>query len=127
MFGRTERPGCTPCEPVRTLVRANRPALGDRAGPPCRLTAESKRLFDAHVQDVVLTILPRLDVRLFSHDQGPEVLAVEHHDVGRAGLGSGCSCQRSDQLASLGLVRGRREYILSFVVDNRSRSGVMSI
>ncbi len=42
---------------------------------------------DAHVEDVVLTILPRLDVGSFGFDDGAEVLAVEHQDVRQASLG----------------------------------------
>jgi len=44
-------------------------------------------LLDAHVHDVVLAVFPRLDVGLFGDDEGAEVAAVEHHDVGGALFG----------------------------------------
>ena len=49
-------------------------------------------LFDGHVLDVVLAVFPALHMRLFSHDEGAQVAAIEHDHVGQTLLGSGrCS------------------------------------
>ena len=69
------------------LVRADLDVLGDGNGLAFVEDAEAIGLFDRHVQDVELAVLPALDVGIFVHDQGAEVAAVEHHDVGRAGFG----------------------------------------
>ena len=50
-------------------------------------------LFDGHVLDVVLAVFPALHMRLFGHDEGAQVAAVEHDHVGQTLLGSGTGAQ----------------------------------
>ena len=69
------------------LVRTDLHVLGDCDGLAFVEDAEAVGLFDRHVHDVVLSIFPALHVGIFVHDQGAEVAAVEHHDVGYPVLG----------------------------------------
>ena len=49
--------------------------------------AEAIFLVDGHVLNVVGLFFPVLHFRIFLHDHGSQVLAVEHEDIGLAGAG----------------------------------------
>jgi hypothetical protein len=71
------------------LVGTDLDVLGDGNGLAFLEDAEAVGLFDRHVLDVVLAVFPALHMRLFSHDEGAQVAAVEHDHVGQTLLGTG--------------------------------------